>query len=296
MSADKHNTNNPFQNNYSDQADELLVQAAIAGDKNALQNLILRHQVFVYNLALKMTKDKSDAEDLTQEVFIKAITALSKFESKSKFRTWLYRITVNHFLNDSRKKSLHPLDFENYFNELDNVPVNDLNEQEKVEMADSVEELRIRCTSGMLLCLDKKQRLIYILGDLFEVGHRMGAEIVGISSANFRISLMRARNDLQNWMTKRCGLLNPENPCRCSKKTKAFIELGIVNPKDLQFNIRYKMKIAELSRKNADNIVNTVEAIQKKIFQSHPLQEPANANKIVDEVVNNDLIKMVLSV
>src|SRR5882724_3545211 len=279
---------NPFLTNYPDHTDINLVQLAIGGDKNALQNLILRHQVFVYNLALKMTKNNTDAEDLTQEVFIKAITALSKFEGKSNFRTWLYRITVNHFLNDTKKSSvIKSLDFEEYFNIVDNIPVSELNEQEKTELADSIEEIRISCTTGMLLCLDKKQRLIYILGDMFNVGHRLGAEITGISPSNFRIRLMRARNDLYNWMNKRCGLINPANSCRCSKKTKGFIEAGVVNPADLKFNTRYKMKISELSQKNANTIVNTVEALQKEIFQSHPLQEPVNANKIVNEIFNN---------
>ena len=288
---------NPFLTNYPDHTDINLVQLAIGGDKNALQNLILRHQVFVYNLALKMTKNNTDAEDLTQEVFIKAITALSKFEGKSNFRTWLYRITVNHFLNDTKKSSvIKSLDFEEYFNIVDNIPVSELNEQEKTELADSIEEIRISCTTGMLLCLDKKQRLIYILGDMFNVGHRLGAEITGISPSNFRIRLMRARNDLYNWMNKRCGLINPANSCRCSKKTKGFIEAGVVNPADLKFNTRYKMKISELSQKNANTIVNTVEALQKEIFQSHPLQEPVNANKIVNEIFNNEVIKMVLKV
>src|SRR5215467_8288933 len=108
---------NPFSITYPDQVDTNLVELSIHGDKQALQNLVLRHQGFVYNLALKMTRSHEDAEDLTQEVFIKAITALSKFEGKSKFRTWLYRITVNHFLNAKKRKAeLKVVDFERYFN------------------------------------------------------------------------------------------------------------------------------------------------------------------------------------
>ena len=100
---------NPFSKQYSDFEDIKLVRLGIKGDKNALQNLIVRHQLFVYNLALKMTNNIQDAEDLTQEAFIKAITGLSKFEGKSNFRTWLYRITVNHFLNTKKRKSEYAL-------------------------------------------------------------------------------------------------------------------------------------------------------------------------------------------
>jgi len=288
---------NPFAKNYPDQTDTSLVLLATAGDKPALQSLILRHQVFVYNLALKLTGGHADAEDLTQEVLIKAVTALSRFEGKSNFRTWLYRITVNHFLNDKKRKSLvKTLDFETYFNTIDNIPVHELNEQEKTEMSDAVEELRIRCTTGMLLCLDKTQRMIYILGDMFEINHRLGAEIMGISASNFRVRLMRARNDLRSWMSQRCGLINPDNPCRCAKKTKGFIEAGIVDPGNLKFNTHYKMKIAELSRREATTFVDTVDSLQKQIFQSHPFQEPVNADKFVDEVFGNEIIKTVMKI
>ena len=79
---------NPFSTQYSDYEDITLAELGTKGDKKALQSLIVRHQLFVYNLALKMTGNTQDAEDLTQEAFIKAITGLSKFEGKSQFRTW----------------------------------------------------------------------------------------------------------------------------------------------------------------------------------------------------------------
>src|SRR4051794_7462157 len=179
---------NPFQINYPDQADAELIKLAIGGEKQALQNLIIRDQIFIYNLALKMTKSIEDAEDLTQEVFIKAITALSKFEGKSQFRTWLYRITVNHFLNiKKRKAELKITHFESYFNSIDNTPVYELSNQEQNDLAESIEELRISCTAGMLLCLNREQRMIYVLGEMFEIDHNLGSEILGITPGNFRV-------------------------------------------------------------------------------------------------------------
>ena len=287
---------NPFQINYTDQVDTDLVKLAISGDKKALQNLIIRHQVFIYNLALKMTKSVEDAEDLTQEVFIKAITALTKFEGKSQFRTWLYRITVNHFLNAKKRKSeLKIIDFESYFNSIDNIPINELSITEQDELGDAIEEIRISCTAGMLLCLDREQRMIYILGEMFEIDHNLGSEILGISPGNFRIRLMRARQDLYNWMNERCGLVNKSNPCRCAKKTRAYIEAGIVDPDNLKFNTRYKKKIYELSRQKAVSITHTVEDLYKNIFQQHPLQQLLTSSKIVDEILNNNIIKLILN-
>lgn len=286
---------NPFQIHYSDQADAELVKLSVAGDKQALQNLITRHQIFIYNLALKMTGSVQDAEDVTQEVFIKAITALSKFEGKSQFRTWLYRITVNHFLNTKKRKTeLNVTDFETYFNSIDAMPVYELNNQQEADLGESIEELRISCTAGMLLCLDREQRMIYILGEMFDIDHNVGSGILGISPGNFRIRLMRARQDLYNWMNKRCGLVNKSNPCRCAKKTKAYIEAGHVDPNNLKFNTRYKKKIYELSQEKAVSISDTVEDLNKSIFQQHPFQEPLTT-RIADEIFNNDLIKLILN-
>jgi RNA polymerase sigma factor (sigma-70 family) len=287
---------NPFHINYPDQADTDLVKLSLSGDKQALQNLITRHQVFVYNLALRMTRSVEDAEDLTQEVFIKAITALSKFEGKSQFRTWLYRITVNHFLNTKKRKAeLKITDFETYFNSIDNMPIYELSNEEQNDLSESIEELRISCTAGMLLCLDREQRMIYILGEMFEIDHSLGSEILGITPGNFRIRLMRARQDLYNWMNKRCGLVNKSNPCRCAKKTRAYIEAGYVDPNNLKFNTRYKKKIYELSKEKAVSISNTVEELHKAIFRQHPLQEPMSGTKIVDEIFNNNLIRLILN-
>jgi RNA polymerase sigma factor (sigma-70 family) len=286
----------PFQINYTDQIDADLVKLSIHGDKKALQSLVIRHQGFVYNLALKMTRSAADAEDLTQEVFIKAITALSKFEGKSKFRTWLYRITVNHFLNAKKSKSeLKVIDFETYFNSIDNIPVYELSDKDQTDFKETIEEIRINCTAGMLLCLSREQRMIYILGEMFEIDHKLGSEILGISTANFRIRLMRARKDLYNWMNKRCGLVNKANPCRCAKKTKGFIKAGIVDVDNLKFNRRYKSKIFELSKQKAVSITNTVDDLYKNIFRDHPFQEPVTPQKIVNEIFNNNLVKLILN-
>ena len=286
---------NPFSDQYLDYEDIKLVRLGTKGDKKALQSLILRHQLFVYNLALKMTSNTQDAEDLTQEAFIKAITGLSKFEGKSNFRTWLYRITVNHFLNTKKRKSEYSvIDFESYFNSIDTMPFSDLNEQEESELKETIEELRISCTSGMLMCLSKEQRMVYILGELFDVDHKLGGEILDISPGNFRVKLMRARKDIYQWMNNKCGLVNKDNPCRCSKKTKGYIKAGKVDPNNLQFNTRYRSKVKDLSKENAVGISDRVEELHRKVFKEHPMQDPLQASKIIDEVFNNDLIKWII--
>ena len=95
-------------------------------------------------------------------------------------------------------------------------------------------------------------------------------------------------------MNKKCGLVNTNNPCKCSKKTRGYINEGKVDPNQLQFNTSYTKKISEISESKAVAFTNTVDELNKKVFQSHPAQTPVQASKIVDEILNNDLIKSIL--
>ena len=75
--------------------EEKLVQRAQAGDTDAFAELVLEHQRFVFNLALRALNNPQDAEDLSQEAFIRAWSALPRFRRKARFQTWLYRIVMN---------------------------------------------------------------------------------------------------------------------------------------------------------------------------------------------------------
>jgi hypothetical protein len=93
-----------------------------------------------------------------------------------------------------------------------------------------VDEARIGCASGMLLCLDREQRIIYVLGEIFGVTDTVGADLLAISPDTFRQRLTRARRDLHNFMNDKCGLVNPSNPCRCARKTRGFMLRGSREP------------------------------------------------------------------
>jgi RNA polymerase sigma factor (sigma-70 family) len=79
--------------------DAELVEQARNGDRSALEQLVLRHQAWVYNIAVRMVFHPQDAEEVAQEVMVKVITRLNTFKGESRFRTWLHRIAANHVLN-----------------------------------------------------------------------------------------------------------------------------------------------------------------------------------------------------
>src|SRR5712692_889274 len=96
---------NPFaERALTDSEDQELVTHVQNGSREALELLIKRHQAWIYNIVLRMTYLPQDAEDATQEILIKLMTKLSTFEGRSSFRTWLYRMVVNHVLNMKRAR------------------------------------------------------------------------------------------------------------------------------------------------------------------------------------------------
>jgi len=284
---------NPFAvTHYSEQTDLALVQASLKGNKQALESLILRHQPFIYNVALKMTMSPQEAEDITQEVLLKVITSLSQFQGKSAFRTWLYRIAFNHILNMGKRNQEKAIsNFEDYGQFLDSIPNTELTQDEAILLKETIDEVKFSCMSGMLLCLDREQRLIYILGEVFRIDHRLASAILEINADNFRQKLARARRDLYNFMNNKCGLVNKDNPCRCPKKTKGLVQIGVVDPERLQFNAHYVQRIYELVPERAAKMLNTYEEQYQRLFGEHPFQLSTRSARIVDEILKNETIR-----
>ncbi|HEV3082828.1 MAG TPA: sigma-70 family RNA polymerase sigma factor, partial [Gemmataceae bacterium] len=124
---------NPFTEVIDESADFDLIFQAKTGNRDALEKLVFRHQAWIYNIALRMVFHPQDAEDVTQEVLIKAITRLSTFQGDSQFRTWLYRITANHVLNMKRRGAeMQPLTFSGYADAINETPDLDLPDPKSV--------------------------------------------------------------------------------------------------------------------------------------------------------------------
>lgn len=89
-----------------------LIERILSGDKAAFGEILDAHQPPVYRLALRYTDCVADAEDLTQEIFLAVYTSLPKFQGRSAFGTWVYRIALNHCLEFQRKRRFEttPLD------------------------------------------------------------------------------------------------------------------------------------------------------------------------------------------
>ena len=279
---------NPLADNApSEYDDRNLVVRARAGDRKALEDLIERHQAWIYNIALRMLFHPQDAEDATQEILVKVVTRLSSFEGRSTFRTWLHRIVVNHLLNVKRgREEVEVTSFSAYGDALDNTPDLDPPDPKGVSPDANllVTEAMLACTSGMLICLDREQRLAYILGAILGVSDTVAAEVLEITPDSFRQRLARARRDLRNFMNNKCGLVNPASPCRCAKKTRGFIEAGHVDPNNLLFVRERICQVREAAPKTYQSI-KTLDDQCAEIYPGHPFYKPPDLAQMVRKLV-----------
>ncbi len=228
--------NNPFQEVPADGHEEAaLINRCLSGEPAALESLVLRHQAWIYNIAVRMVMDPFMAEDITQEVLIRIITRLSTFDpGKAAFRTWAYRIVVNHIINagKSRKEVLvsdlsKDKGFEEYAAHIpDRRPA-------QACTGPVTEEARITCVNCILLSLNRRERMVFILGVIFGVGHAVGSEICGVSRVNYRKILSRGRTKVFDFFRKNCGLISEDNPCRCEYHVKPMLALKLIDPADL---------------------------------------------------------------
>ena len=269
--------------------DKQLIENSLKGDKNALENLIKKHQTWIYNVAINLTSNTEDAADLMQETLIKMITNLSKFNHNSQFRTWVYRIVKNTFLNSVRKKEYHnTIPWEGYAEGLESIKDEEFEDENKSEI---IEEAKLSCMKGMLLCLTPEQRLTYVLGELFELPDSIGSEVMEITKVNFRKKLSRTREQLYGFMNDKCGLINTENPCRCARKTTGFIKKGYVNPENLQFQKEVISKINKVVTQKVSDFDNEGYTAYQKLYQNHNFQEPKDKLLSLKKIISSKAVQ-----
>ena len=281
---------NQLGEKYSEEKNITLLKASLKGDKGSLNELIAIHRPYIFNVAWKFAFDPQDAEDLTQEALIKVITKLSQFNFKSQFRTWLYKIVFNEFLQSKRRKGEKQFtDFEHQGKRLDaiqNTPF--LDEKEEAEYEELAKEVRYRCLSGMIMCLTREQRLLFIVGETFGVNHNLGSEIFGMTKANYRVKLHRARKELINFMQQKCGLMNPKNPCRCGKKAKTMHKNGYLTEDQLFFNVGYKAKVADYVAENSEIVADLVDNKHLELLRDTPAKDNFKKETIVEEIIGDN--------
>ncbi len=190
--------------------DEALVEKAKAGDLAAFEKLMGRYDRRVYSLALRILRHEQDAEDVTQQTFLSVVENLSSFRGESSFATWLMRIATYAALKVIRKrKGLDTVSLEEATEEkdgYDKVP----HPEYIADWRDSPEKLVARNEARELLenaleKLDEKHRVVFLLRDVEGLSVQETAEALGLSVANVKVRLLRARLQLREILTQEFG-------------------------------------------------------------------------------------------
>jgi RNA polymerase sigma-70 factor (ECF subfamily) len=175
-----------------------LVLKAQQGDVHAFDELVERYHGKIYGLTYNMTSNREDAEDLTQEVFVKAFQALPRFKGKSSFYTWLYRIAVNKTINYRKKRNRkRALSLDQFDQEIKSDEVyHDLTSKGSPLRNVSLTELQKKMNEA-LQTLSEKHRTVVILHDMQGIPHEEIAKMVGASVGTIRSRLFYARRQMQ---------------------------------------------------------------------------------------------------
>ena len=275
-----------------DETAESLAARARDGDGEALVALIGRVQDDVYRLSLRMLWHPQDAEDATQEILFRIVTSVATFRGESTFRTWALRVATNHLLNIRRSRiEKQALTFDAFGKDLADgladpadasAPRADEADQRLLE-----EEVKIGCTQAMLLCLDRDERIAYVLGDVFELRSDEAGEVLGIEPAAYRKRLSRARGRVRQFMEDHCSLVNTDAPCSCARRVRPAIGRGRINPENLLFAGRAPASPRRLPVLEAVGEMERLHEIAA-IHQSHPkYKAPARVAHTIRRVLQS---------
>ncbi len=171
-------------------SEDLLIKQAKEGDTNAFEKLYRMNVSRVYAICLRISTNKTRAEELTQDVFVKVWEKLSSFRGESLFSTWLYKIAVNTSLIELRSRKRWFARFKNFSDLLN------FDKKVSISMGASID------LEKAVSCLPEKARLVFILHDVEGYKHDEISEILSVTSGTTKAQLHRARKLLREALEK----------------------------------------------------------------------------------------------
>ncbi|MEU4343273.1 RNA polymerase sigma factor [Nocardia sp. NPDC023852] len=211
--------------------EKAVVARAVAGDREAVAQVVRLLQDPLYRLALRMVGRPPEAEDATQEILLRVLGHLHTWRAEAKLLTWAYRIGVNYLLNLKRQtpQEAAQLSLDSYREGLaDGLADADYRGPEAALLT---AEVRLNCSQAMVQCLVRDERIAFVLGEVFELRSVDSAWILGITPVAYRKRLERAKKRLGNFLDATCGLVEPTAFCRCSRRVDKALALGRVDPR-----------------------------------------------------------------
>lgn len=174
-----------------------ILQKIATGDINAFKRLFEKYQTSVFNLCYRFSKNRQEAEDLCQDVFLKIFKAAHTFRQQSHPSTWIYRITINLCLNHKRKKNRHTWLSLQDLAQGKNSQEHDIEDDSQITPIEQLElSEREKIVQQAIKALPKNQRIAFILQRYEHMSVKEIAEILGCSESSVQSRLSRARENL----------------------------------------------------------------------------------------------------
>jgi len=193
------------RNTISGAADVEIVERVLGGDVNAFSVLVHKYQDRIYSAVVNYVSNPDDAMDITQDAFLKAYDKLAKFNSKSAFYTWMYRIAINTAIDFIRKRKIRTADSldDERFTETGFEPVSKDDSADPQKALASAENMRLLRTA--IASLSDKLRIVLVLHDIEDLGQEQIAEILRIPVGTVKSRISRARMDLRRILRQQGG-------------------------------------------------------------------------------------------
>jgi len=172
-------------------ADEELVALAQAGDRGAFEELIERHKHKAYHIAFGFARNREEAKDLSQEAFLKAFAYLKKFDGRSSFYTWFYRIVVNVCLDHKRRSKRRAADEFDETSESRIEPSHQMNNPLPLDQQVLAGQISLRVKTA-LQTLPAKQRTAFVLKNHQGLSIKEIAEMMDTAEGTVKVHLHRA--------------------------------------------------------------------------------------------------------
>lgn len=181
----------------------ILVKKSISGDVDAFEELIKDYKKMAYNIALRVLRNKEDAEDISQEALIKVFKNISSFNMKSSFKVWMYRIVMNTCLDFKRKKNIitYSIDKPLESNESEitqDIPDDTYNPDIVIQ-----NKLESQMLYDSIDSLDDDFRAVVVLRDIQGLSYKDIASILSCNEGTVKSRLNRARKKLREIITKK---------------------------------------------------------------------------------------------
>ena len=176
----------------------IVVEKAKNGDKRALSQLVNTYSGRIYNLALRILRNKEDAEDILQETFLTVVEKLHTFDGRSGFFTWIYRIATNASLMKLRKKKIIFQDISDdsdYAESIESRVFVDWTQDPSINIYD--EEVKKKINEAINK-LSEIYRSVFVLRDIEGLSIKETSAILNITEENVKIRLRRARQYLRD--------------------------------------------------------------------------------------------------